>query len=86
MRVICRECGSFGRITKTNRMSRDYAVLYCQCGDAECGHSWVADLGFKHTLSPSAKSAEQLALDFVRALSPGGRQMVLSQLQLQGAH
>ena len=83
MRVACRECGCLGRITKTNRISLDYQVIYCQCTDAECGHTWKAEVAFCHTLSPSAKTAEQLVLDLVQSLSPGGRQLVLTQL---GAH
>ncbi len=49
MRVYCKVCGQRGRITKTNRLSDDVSDLYCQCTDAECGHSWVATLSFAHT-------------------------------------
>ena len=41
MRVYCKVCGQRGRITKTNRLSDDVSDLYCQCTDAECGHSVV---------------------------------------------
>ncbi len=40
MLVYCKVCGQRGRITKTNRLSDDVSDLYCQCTDAECGHSW----------------------------------------------
>lgn len=80
MRVYCKECGQLGRITKTNNLSAAVADLYCQCTDAECGHSWVSNLSFAHTLSPSSRSSHQMALALVRGLSPEGRQMVLQGL------
>ncbi|WP_346351028.1 ogr/Delta-like zinc finger family protein [Oceanimonas sp. AH20CE76] len=70
MRVYCRECGEKGRITNTNRMSPDYAELYCQCREATCGHTWVETLGYKHTLSPSAKTTAQISFHLSRALPP----------------
>ncbi len=41
MRVYCKVCGQRGRITKTNRLSDDVSDLYCQCTDAECGHTII---------------------------------------------
>ncbi|WP_445399928.1 ogr/Delta-like zinc finger family protein [Zobellella sp. An-6] len=81
MRVYCRECGEKGRITNTNRMSLEYAELYCQCRDATCGHTWVETLGYKHVLSPSAKTASQLSFHLSRALSPDAQQDLLAGLQ-----
>ncbi|MDX7787017.1 Ogr/Delta-like zinc finger protein [Aeromonas caviae] len=80
MRVYCKVCGQRGRITKTNRLSTDVSDLYCQCTDAECGHSWVATLSFTHTLSPSAKSTDQLVLKLASMLTPEGKQLVLRGL------
>ncbi|MGS3222077.1 ogr/Delta-like zinc finger family protein [Aeromonas sanarellii] len=80
MRVFCKECGQRGRITKTNRLSDEVSDLYCQCTDAECGHSWVATLSFSHTLSPSSRTASQLVLSLVSSLSQEGRQIVLKGL------
>ena len=81
MRVYCKECGQRGRITKTNQLSSAVADLYCQCTDAECGHSWVATLSFSHTLSPSSRATSQLVLSLVGSLTPEGRQMVLQGLE-----
>lgn len=81
MRVYCKECGLRGRITKTNQLSPAVADLYCQCTDAECGHSWVATLSFSHTLSPSSRTASQLVLSLVGSLTPEIRQMVLKGLE-----
>lgn len=80
MRVICPECSQKGRITKTNKMSLQVSDLYCQCTDAECGHTWVSRLSYSHTLSPSARTSEQLVLHLARNLSPEGWQQVLHEL------
>ncbi|MGR6782727.1 ogr/Delta-like zinc finger family protein [Moritella viscosa] len=70
MRVLCPECGVKSRIQKTNRISNSYTDLYCSCNSAECGHSFVMNLSFSHTLSPSAKSSSQLAFELLRTHSP----------------
>lgn len=81
MRVYCRECGSKGRITNTNRLDRDYTELYCQCNDAECGHTWVGGFGYRHTLSPSAKTASQMAFQLVKSLAPEMQRDLLKELE-----
>ncbi|MGK0271059.1 MAG: hypothetical protein ACI88H_001712 [Cocleimonas sp.] len=82
MRVFCPECGVKSRIQKTNRISNSYADLYCSCSDPECGHSFVMNLSFSHTLSPSAKTTSQMAIDLVRALAPEQRQELQQQLSI----
>ncbi|MGL5177413.1 MAG: ogr/Delta-like zinc finger family protein [Aeromonas veronii] len=86
MRVKCKACGKKGRITKTNELSTEVADLYCQCTDAECGHSWVSRLSFGHTLSPSSRTANQLVLNLLDALTPDGRKEVQMALKGIGAH
>ena len=82
MRVVCPECGVKSRIQKTNRTSNSYTDLYCSCNNAECGHSFVMNLSFSHTLSPSAKSATQLAMDLVKILPLEQRQELQLQLSI----
>lgn len=82
MRVFCRECGALGRITKTHRFSLDTADLYCQCTDAECGCSWVAQMSYSHQLSPSGRTTTQLALSLINSLSPDVRQRLQRELNL----
>ncbi|MFM2599870.1 ogr/Delta-like zinc finger family protein [Vibrio fortis] len=82
MRVICPECGEKARIQKTNRISASYNDLYCSCSDPECGHSFVMNLTFSHTLSPSAKTTSQLAFEMVKALAPEQRQELKQQLSI----
>ncbi|MFS1980809.1 ogr/Delta-like zinc finger family protein [Vibrio lentus] len=80
MRVVCTECGEKARIQKSNRISASYSDLYCSCSDPECGHSFVMNLTFSHTLSPSAKTTSQLAFEMVKALAPDQRQELKQQL------
>lgn len=82
MRVICPECGSKSNIKKSNRLSNSHADLYCSCNDPECGHSFVMNLSFSHSLSPSAKTTSQLAFDLVKALPPEQRQQLKHQLSM----
>jgi len=80
MRVVCPECGEKARIQKSNRISASYSDLYCSCSDPECGHTFVMNLSFSHTLSPSAKTTSQLAFEMVKALAPDQRQELKQQL------
>lgn len=80
MRVFCPECGDKSRIQKTNRISNSYADLYCSCGDPECGHSFVMNLSFSHTLSPSAKTSSQMAIELLKSLAPEQRKELQQQL------
>ncbi|WP_123296618.1 ogr/Delta-like zinc finger family protein [Vibrio crassostreae] len=82
MRVVCPECGEKSRIQKSNRISAGYSDLYCSCSDPECGHSFVMNLTFSHTLSPSAKTTSQLAFEMVKALAPEQRQELKQQLSI----
>ncbi|NOI88552.1 ogr/Delta-like zinc finger family protein [Vibrio sp. 99K-1] len=82
MRVVCTECGEKARIQKSNRISAGYSDLYCSCSDPECGHSFVMNLTFSHTLSPSAKTTSQLAFEMVKALAPDQRQELKQQLSI----
>ncbi|MBF4257542.1 MULTISPECIES: ogr/Delta-like zinc finger family protein [Vibrio] len=82
MRVICPECGCKSRIHKSNRITDSHADLYCSCSDPECGHSFVMNLSYSHTLSPSAKTTSQLAFTLMKALPPEQRQELKQQLSM----
>ena len=83
MRINCKECGSKGRITSRDELSREFAKLYCQCGSAQCGHTWVANLTFSHTSSPSAEAVDRLLFDRLRDMSRSQQRELFDQL---GAH
>lgn len=82
MRVFCPECGNKSRIQKTNRISESYSDLYCSCSDPECGHTYVMNLSFSHTLSPSAKTTSQMAIELVRGLAPEQRKELQLELSI----
>jgi hypothetical protein len=58
--------------------------LYCQCLDAKCGHTWVSNLSFDHTLRPSAlyqepHDAKNLAAQ-IRSMSADMQRELFDQL------
>ncbi|MEI8594021.1 ogr/Delta-like zinc finger family protein [Photobacterium sp. Hal280] len=60
MRVYC-QCGSGSSVRRSVTLSADTAALYCSCRDPECGHSFVSEIGFKHTLELPEKVQDQLS-------------------------
>jgi len=81
LKIECPECGSKAVIRKTNRKHRDIADIYCACADVECGHTFVMNLTFSHTISPSAKTGDQLIQQVLSGMSPEQKQMTLKLLQ-----
>ncbi|MFJ2486768.1 ogr/Delta-like zinc finger family protein [Pseudomonas sp. NPDC087639] len=80
MRVNCNSCGEKGRIVSRDELSPEFARLYCQCGSLTCGHTWVANLTFSHTLSPSAQAVDRLLFNRLRTLSPDKQRDLFEQL------
>lgn len=81
MQVTCPECGSWAKIRKTNRKHRQLSDLYCACDDLECGHTFVLNVTFSHTLSPSAKSKKKLLQTALKDLNPQQHQLALDLLK-----
>ncbi|WP_162975270.1 ogr/Delta-like zinc finger family protein, partial [Yersinia sp. IP36721] len=77
LKIECTECGAMAIIKKTNRKHREIADIYCACADVECGHTFVLNLTFSHTISPSAKTGDKLLKTVVQGLNPQQRQMML---------
>ncbi|CUY82691.1 Ogr/Delta-like zinc finger [Serratia marcescens] len=84
MKVLCPECGANATIKKTSRKHSQLSDLYCACNDVECGHTFVMNLTFSHTLSPSAKTGDKLLKTVIDGMNLQQRQMMLDLLQ-QGA-
>lgn len=80
MRVYCKECGGKGRIASRDELSMEFARLYCQCLSPTCGHTWVTNLTFSHTLSPSAQAVDRLLFDRLRELSRHQQRELFDQL------
>ncbi|MDK2956513.1 MAG: hypothetical protein PWQ57_2009 [Desulfovibrionales bacterium] len=69
IRVRCNKCGSVARVESSKEIGGGLKQLYCSCRNVECGHTFVMDLTFSHTLSPSALDLP----DNVRARLQQGR-------------
>ncbi|UEM40065.1 ogr/Delta-like zinc finger family protein [Pectobacterium aquaticum] len=85
LKIECPECGEKAVIRKTNRKHRKIADIYCACSDVECGHTFVMNLTFSHSLSPSAKTGDKLLQTVIENLSPQQRQMALDLLKAPAA-
>ncbi|MFW5487359.1 MAG: ogr/Delta-like zinc finger family protein [Desulfovibrio sp.] len=68
--VRCCKCGAAGRVESSKEISPQLKQLYCSCGNPECGHTWVMNLEFAHTLSPSALDLPEAMRQKIRTLSP----------------
>ncbi|MTI12258.1 ogr/Delta-like zinc finger family protein [Sansalvadorimonas verongulae] len=53
-RVKCNVCESKARIEHSDRISNSVSRHYCCCTNPLCGHTFVMNLEFSKTLSPSA--------------------------------
>lgn len=82
MRVTCK-CGHKGRIASREALSADFAKLYCQCLDPKCGHTWVANLTFSHTLSPSAQTFDRMLFDRLKDMSRAQQRELFEKLGTQ---
>lgn len=79
--IYCPECSEKAMIKKSNRKHKELTDLYCACRDPLCGHTFVLNLTFSHTLSPSAKKQDALLLAMIKNLSPQQREKALTLLQ-----
>ena len=67
VRIRCDRCESIARIESSSEISPTYKKLYCSCRNPECGHTWVMDLQFSHTLSPSALDLPETLREKIQA-------------------
>src|SRR5471030_580903 len=80
MKVICTECGAVARIKKTARKHSHFADLYCSCSEPECGHTFVMNMMFSHTLSPSAMTHGRMVKDIADSIHPDQREVAAAFL------
>ncbi|EPV1495274.1 ogr/Delta-like zinc finger family protein [Klebsiella pneumoniae] len=81
LKLFCPECKAPAIIRKSVPKGDLYSDLYCACTNVECGHTYVLNLTFSHTLSPSAMSVDRLVKELVGQLTPQQRQFALDLLQ-----
>lgn len=83
MRIYCGSCGNKARITRVEDESPIYAKLYCICLEPHCGHGFISELSFSHTLRPSKlKPVENTMLDRILQLTEEQQRQMLQQLEL----
>ncbi|EDT6692633.1 ogr/Delta-like zinc finger family protein [Salmonella enterica subsp. enterica] len=82
-KIICPECNSNSTIKKTVRKHPHLSDVYCACNNVECGHTFVVNMTFSHTLSPSAITSDRAIKTLIDMMSPGQRQIALNLLQPQ---
>jgi hypothetical protein len=78
--IRCKVCKGKAIVHARKELDVTMSQLYCSCKDPECGHTFVMDLCFSHTLSPSAQQAKDVVVSFLRALPDAERQLMLANL------
>ena len=81
MRVKCPECRARAVIKSTNILHPQLTELYCACGDVNCGHTYVLQVSFKHTLSPSRKSLDDLLVGMISTLGQTQKTELMERLR-----
>ncbi|EPB6844936.1 ogr/Delta-like zinc finger family protein [Escherichia coli] len=79
-KIICPECNSNSTIKKTVRKHPHLSDVYCACNNVECGHTFVVNMTFSHTLSPSALSSDRAIKTLIDMMSPEQKQKALCLL------
>ena len=68
MKMTCPECLASATIRKTNRKHPQLADVYCSCTNVECGHTFVMNVSFSHTISPSALKGQGRVKELIDAM------------------
>jgi predicted RNA-binding Zn-ribbon protein involved in translation (DUF1610 family) len=79
-KIKCPECGQPAIIRKSDWKDKKLADLYCACTEVECGHTFVFNASFSHTLSPSGLTGNKLVKFLIDRLKPEERQIALDLL------
>jgi transposase-like protein len=79
-KINCPECGSPAIIRKSDWKDKKLADLYCACSEVECGHTFVFNATFSHSLSPSGLTGNKLVKFLIDQLKPDERQFALNLL------
>ena len=81
VRIRCDRCGSNARIESSSELTPSFKKLYCSCRNPECGHTFVMDLVFSHTLSPSALDLPGDLLDKIQTSCRKEQQELFGSLE-----
>ena len=93
LKMFCKYCHAPAVIQKSDPQIEqgrprggEVIRIYCRCTDIECGHTFVSEVTFKHTLSPSTKTSDDMMrvlVGAIGALRPDQRQFALDLLQAE---
>jgi predicted RNA-binding Zn-ribbon protein involved in translation (DUF1610 family) len=79
-KINCPECGSPAIIRKSDWKDKKLADLYCACSEVECGLTFVYNVCYSHTLSPSGLTGQKMVKFLIDQLKPDERQMAFKLL------
>lgn len=79
--VICKDCGHRAVITKTNRKHPELYDIYCACKNPHCGHAFVAQFTFSHSIRTSAQAKEDLFQHVVNSVPSSNLDEIIGLLQ-----
>lgn len=68
-------------IRKTSRNHPQLSDVYCKCTYLECRHTFVMNVSFSHTISPSALAGDGRVRELLNALGRDERKQVLELLR-----
>lgn len=78
-RIRCK-CGALAAIQTSNEMDPLFKQAYCQCSDPKCGHTFVVDVSFSHTLSPSAYDLPEDLRQRIRETTPSEQASLFTEV------
>jgi len=67
-------------IRKSDCKDKKLADLYCACSEVECGHTFVFNATFSHSLSPSGLTGNKLVKFLIDQLKTDERQLAFNLL------
>jgi hypothetical protein len=80
MRIRCNRCEKLAVIQSSSQESDSVKKLYCTCSNHLCGHTFVMELAFSHTISPSALDLPEQLIAKIRSLSRIEQQRIFASL------
>lgn len=81
LKITCPSCGDTVITEKTNRKHVLFSDIYCHCKNPLCGHRFVSNLSFSHTISPSAAKHGRLIQDLINSIPPAEREKAIDMLR-----
>lgn len=74
--IKCRECKGKAIIQSRAELDVVMSKLYCTCKD--CGHRFVMDLSFSHTITPGASQVQTMIMNLLQSLPANQREAILT--------